>query len=247
MDRVLFLASNTGKQIMHAQTVNTNNLANANTVGFKKDFVYAQARAVHGQGHESRVYSQAKGMGADTSSGALMTTGRELDVAVRGEGWFAIQGLDGQEAYTRAGDLRVSAAGLLTTAAGHPVIGNNGGPMTLPPYSKLEIGSDGTVSVLPRGQEPSTMVVVDRIKLVKPAEGRVIKAEDGLFRTKDGVPAAPDASVQLISGSLESSNVNAVESMVQMMELARKYELSVKVMEKANELDSASAQLMRMS
>lgn len=247
MDRVLFLASNTGKQIMRAQAVNTNNLANASTVGFKKDFVYAQARAVHGEGLESRVYSQAKGMGADTSSGALMSTGRNLDVAVRGEGWFAVQGLDGQEAYTRAGDLRVSPAGLLTTAAGHPVLGNNGGPITLPPFSKVEVGSDGTVSLVPQGQEATTLAVVDRIKLVKPPANQIVKTEDGLFRTKDGVPANPDASVQLVGGALESSNVNAVESMVQMMELARKYELSVKVMEKAKENDAASAQLMRMS
>ncbi len=247
MDKVLYLASSAGKEIMFAQTQNSNNLANANTIGFKEDLAYAKSLPVFGDGLSSRVYAITEGKGSDTSSGSLMSTGRELDVAINGKGWFAVQGLDGNEGYTRAGDLRVTPSGLLTTAAGHPVIGNSGGPITVPPYEKLDVGSDGTISIRPIGQAPSTLAVVDRIKMVKPDEKKIEKGEDGLFHTNDGVPVVADAGVSMTSGVLETSNVNVVASMVSMMELAKKFEMQVKIMEKANEISTASQQIMKMS
>ena len=247
MDRVLYLASAAGRQVMAAQAINANNLANASTVGFRQDFAFADTLALYGPGHPSRVYSQTEGLGSDHSAGPLMTTGRDLDVAIRGEGWFAVQGVDGEEGYTRAGDLRVNATGLLTTAAGHPVVGNNGGPITLPPFDKIEIGGDGTITVLPQGQAASTLVVIDRLKLVKPPADNLAKGDDGLFRTRDGESAIADGAVRLVSGTLESSNVNAVEAMVNMMELARKFELQIKVIEDARSNDNASARLLRLN
>lgn len=247
MDKVLYLASSAGKEIMFAQTLNANNLANANTTGFKEDLAYAKSLPVYGPGHDSRVYAITEGKGSDVTTGSLMTTGRDLDVAISGKGWIAVQGQDGNEGYTRAGDLRLTAAGMLTTAAGHPVIGNSGGPITIPPYEKLDIGADGTITIRPSGQSAAALAVVDRIKMVQPDETTIQKGEDGLFRTSDGVPAVADARVRLSSGVLESSNVNVVASMVSMMELARKYEMQVKVMDKANELDSASQQIMKLS
>ena len=247
MDKVLYLAANGANEIMRAQANNANNLANANTVGFREDFSFAKAAQVTGTGYQSRAYSVTEGHGANLSPGSMLTTGRELDVAIRGEGWLAVQGMDGTEAFTRAGDLRVTPAGLLTTAAGHPVIGNNGGPITIPPADKIEIGADGTVSVRPRGQEPTTLVIVDRIKMVNPDPTAIGKGMDGLFRMKDGSVIEPDAGVQIISGVLESSNVNVVESMVTMMELARKFELQIKVMENINKIDESSQQIMKFS
>ncbi len=246
MDKVLYLAGVAGKEIMLAQARNTHNLANANTVGFKEDITYAQSFQVNGPGHASRTYTLAKGIGADYSPGAVMTTGRDLDVAINGKGWLAVQGMDGNEAYTRAGDLRVSPAGLLTTAAGHPVMGNNAGPITIPPYDKLEIGADGTLSILPKGQEPNTLAVIDRIKMVRPQHDQLAKGTDGLFRMKDGTLAVADGTVSLIAGGLESSNVNTVKSMISMMELSRKFQTQVKVMETANEMSGASQQLLKM-
>lgn len=247
MDKVLFIASGGAKELMRAQTINANNLANANTVGFREDQAFHQALQLSGVGHDSRAYVGTQGQGADFSPGALMTTGRDLDVAVRGEGWIAVQGKDGTEAYTRAGDLRVTAEGLLTNAAGHPVIGNNGGPVVLPPFEKIEIGGDGTISLVPLGQEANTLAVVDRIKLVNPPADALKKGGDGLFRHQGGMEVAGDAQVRLISGTLESSNVNVVETMVRTMDLARRFELQVKVMEQAKSLDEASAGMMRMS
>ena len=247
MDKLLYLASSSGKEIMRAQAINSNNLANANTTGFRQDFAFARSLAVQGAGADSRVYSQTRGQASDMSAGVVKTTGRELDMAIRGDGWFAVQGDDGTEGYTRAGDLRITPGGMLTTGAGLPVLGNEGGPIVIPPADKIELGTDGTISILPRGQDPNTMVVVDRIKMVNPDMTQMKKGNDGLFRMANGEPVAPDAGVQLISGALETSNVNPVDSMLKMMELGRKFELQVKMMEKANEMDNASMALMRMS
>lgn len=247
MDKVLYLASGAGKEIMFAQTQNANNLANANTVGFKEDLAYAKSLPVFGPGHDSRVYAITEGKGSDVTAGSLMSTGRELDVAINGKGWFAVQGADGNESYTRAGDLRITPTGMLTTAAGHPVIGNSGAPITIPPYEKLDIGVDGTISIRPMGQAPAALAVVDRIKMVQPDDANISKGEDGLFRMKDGATAVANGRVSLVSGMLETSNVNVVASMVTMMDLAKKFEMQIKVMEKANELDGASQQMMKMS
>ena len=247
MDRVLYIASSGASDMMRAQTVNANNLANANTVGFRQDFAVAQSLQLRGPGHESRAFVDSQGMGSDLAPGALMSTGRELDVAIQGDGWLAVQATDGSEGYTRAGDLRVTPAGLLENAAGHAVIGNSGGPITLPPFSKIEIGGDGTISLVPQGQDAATLAVVDRIKMVNPEPAQMEKGKDGLFRTKDGIEVASDGSTRLISGALEASNVNVVESMIKTMELARRFEMQIKMMEQAKDLDAASAQIMKMS
>ena len=247
MDKVLYLASSAGKEIMYAQTQNANNLANANTVGFKEDLAYAKSLPVYGQGHDSRVYAITQGSGSDVTAGSLMSTGNELDVAINGKGWIAVQGADGSEAYTRAGDLRITPTGLLTTAVGHPVMGNSGSPITIPPYEKIDIGANGTISIRPVGQSPATLAVVDRIKLVRPDDINISKRADGLFRMNDGATAVANGGVALTSGMLETSNVNVVKSMVTMMELAKKFEMQIKVMEKANELDGASQQIMKLS
>ena len=246
MDKLLYVAMTGAKQTRLAQAISTHNLANANTTGFHADLQNSRSVAVSGPGHQSRVYSVTEGAGVDMSNGPILATGRELDVAVNGEGWIAIQSPDGSEAYTRAGDLRVNSSGLLTTGAGYSVMGN-GSPIAVPPFEKLEIASDGTISIRPLGQGASTLAIVDRIKLVNPPASELKKSDDGLIRHTGEKPPAVDASVRLQSGALESSNVNTVEAMVKMIELARQFETQIKVMQTAEENDRASAQLMRMS
>ncbi len=248
MDRMLYLAMSSAKQTMVAQAVNSNNLANATTTGFKQDLEQFRSMPVYGDGMPSRVYAMAERPATDLSAGTLNSTGRELDVAVSGDGWIAVQSNDGSEAYTRAGDLRLDANGMLTTGSGLPVIGNNGGPIVVPPAEKLEIGADGTISIRPVGQAPNVLAEVDRIKLVNPAADEVTKGTDGLIRMKEeGAVADPDAGVQLISGALEGSNVNTVESMVKMIELQRQYEMQVKMMKNAEENDSAASSILKIS
>ena len=170
---------------------------------------------------------------------------RTLDVAVNGDGWLAVQAVDGSEAYTRAGNLRVNINGQLLTGAGHPVMGESG-PIVIPEFEKLEIGRDGTISVRPIGQQPSTLAEVGRIKLVAPEPTELVKGEDGLLRMRTGAAAAASTDVTLLGGALELSNVNSVEALVDMIGLARQFEMSVKIMQTAKEMDEKTAQLMSL-
>lgn len=246
MDRLLYVAMNGAKSVMQAQAMNAHNLANSGTTGFKADMSRFSKVEISGPGFNSRIFNRMEDAGVDTHSGAIQSTGRDLDIAINGEGWIAVQAPDGSEAYTRRGDLHIDELGLLTNGAGLPVLGN-GGPLALPPHAKLEIGSDGTISILPIGQSPSALAVVDRIKLVSLDDSQLKKGLDGLLRTANGEPGQVDASIRVSSGVLESSNVNAIEGMVRMIELARSFEMQIKMMHAAEENDERSAQLLRMS
>jgi len=244
MDRMVYLAMTGAKHAFEAQRVNNHNLANVNTPGFRADLEALQSRPVSGPGHPARVYSEAVGIGADLSSGPLMTTGRELDVAIQGEGWLAVQAADGTEAYTRRGDLQISTGGLLETGDGRLVLGE-AGPVAVPPAEQIEIGEDGTVSIVPLGEDEDAVAALDRLKLVNPPEEALAKGEDGLFRRTDGIPAAADAAVRVVSGAREGSNVNAVDALVKMIGHARGYETHVKMIESAREIDETAQRLLR--
>jgi flagellar basal-body rod protein FlgF len=245
MDHMLYIAMAGAKNVALAQHTNSNNLANVSTVGFKADLDAFESLPVYGPGHDSRVYTQDERKGLDLNPGAMMTTGRDLDVAINGEGWLAVQADDGTVAYSRRGDLRINSAGLIEDGGGRLVMGING-PTAVPPYDKLVIGRDGTISIRPLGQGANTLAVVDRLRLVNPPREALAKGEDGLMRTQDGRSADPDASVAIINGALESSNVNSVEAMVKMIELARNFETQVKLMKVADDTDAASTRIMQM-
>lgn len=246
MDRMLYLAMSGARQTLVAQASATHNLSNATTTGFRADLAQFRSMPVFGDGQPSRVYAMVERPGTDFRPGAIQETGNELDLAVHGHGWIAVQAADGSEAYTRAGDLRLTPNGLLETAAGQGVLGN-AGPIAIPPSEKIEIAADGTISVRPVGQEASTLATVDRIKLVDPPLDALVKGPDGLFRTRAGEPLVADAYVRVTSGALEASNVNAIDAMVQMITLQRQFELQVKMMNTAQENDAAASQMMRMS
>jgi flagellar basal-body rod protein FlgF len=245
MDRMLYVAMSGAKETLRAQTVNNHNLANASTTGFRADLAAFQSRAVDGSGYASRVYTQSSSTGWDHKQGSMLSTGRDLDVAVNGPGWIAVQGADGKEAYTRAGDLQVDATGQLTTGTGHPVLGD-GGPIVVPPYSSIFVAGDGSISIVAQGQTSQTTSTIARLKLVNPPNDQVDRGDDGLFRMKDGSDAPSDAAVKVGSGVLESSNVNAAEAMVNMIELARHFEMQVKAIRTAEENATAAQALMRL-
>jgi len=246
MDKYLYLAMNGAAQAMLAQQNNANNLANVSTVGFKASLDHFQSQPVTGPGFDDRVYVTDEGAGANFKPGAITTTGRDLDIAINGDGWFTVQAPDGGVGYSRRGDFRIDANGLLLNGANQIVLGE-GGPITIPDFESLEIGRDGTISIRATGQAANTLIGVDRINLVNPPRDQVYRGEDGLFRGRGGAVAAADASISVTSGALESSNVNAVDAMVSMIDYARYYEHQVKLMKLASENDAASARLMRMS
>lgn len=246
MDSLIYTSASGVRDLMITQSLSANNLANASTPGFRADLDHSQSKYLTGQGLDSRVFSAGQQQVVDLSEGSVKSTGRSLDFAVNGDGWIAVIGELGTEGYSRRGDLRVDELGQLINGAGDQILGD-AGPIALPPFSELEIGTDGTISIVPVGEGPATLAVVDRIKLVNLEPAGLRKSEDGLIRQENDEIAPADASVRLISGSLESSNVNPITSMVEMIELSRRFEHQIKMMSMAEELDESSTQLMRLN
>ena len=247
MDKALYIAMTGAKHNMMAQTVHANNLANLNTTGFRSDFAQARSMAVYyGEGQPTRAYALTESPATDFQQGPLINTGNEMDLALSGPGFIAVQAPDGTEAYTRAGNLSIDANGVLRTSNGLAVLGN-GGPITFPPLEKLEIGGDGTLSIVAQGQGPEALVEINRIRLVNPDLQNIEKGEDGLFRQRDGLPAPVAAEVRVLGGFLEGSNVNAVSAFTDILTLSRQYEMQVKFMKTVEENSSASARLLQMS
>lgn len=245
MDRGLYVAMTGAKQIMQAQAVNNHNIANSSTTGYRADGVAFTSEPIYGPGYATRVNAVAGDAGTDFSSGVMMSTSRPLDVAVNGRGFIAVRGADGTEAYTRAGDLQVTALGAVITSTGFPVLSESG-PLTVPPSTQVTIGTDGTVSVVPLGLSAAAQSQVDRIKLVNPSTKDLQKGSDGLLRLKSGAKAKTDETVTITSGELESSNVNAAQSLVNMIELQRLYELQIKSISSTDQ-NEQSAQRMMMA
>jgi len=246
MDRMLYIGMTGAKESLLSQAVNSHNLANISTTGFKAELAQFRSMPVYGDGHPSRAFSMTERAATDFSPGPLESTGRPLDMAISGDGWIAIQNNEGVEAYTRAGNLSVSPEGFLLTASGYRVLGASG-PVSIPPAENMNIGNDGTITIRQIGQRAATLAVVDRIKLVNPDSADLKKGKDGLMYLKDGEIADNDLNVKLISGVLERSNVSAVDAMVTMISLARNYEMQIKIMATAKENDEATAKLMRIS
>lgn len=244
MDRSVYLAMTGATQIMRAQDVVSHNLANATTTGFKSELDAFGSLPVQGPGSPSRINAVAQSLGRDDSQGALQQTGRALDVAVRGSGWIAVQAPDGSEAYTRAGNLQLTADGTLTDAAGNPVLGN-GGPISIPDSAQIVIGNDGTISSVPLGQAPNTLTQIDRIKLVNPDPAQLSKGADGLLHLAGGGSADADPGVQLASQALEASNVNPSTELVRMIGLSRQYEMQVRSIKTAEDNADASLKLLQ--
>ena len=247
MDRSLYVAMNGAKQTLLAQTANANNLANAQTTGFKSDFEQFRSMPAFGPGYPARVFTMSERPGSDMSTGAMQTTGRDLDVAINGPGWIAVAGKDGAEAYTRAGDLTITPAGLLQNGAGLSILGEGGQPIILPPAQKIDIGLDGTISIVPQGANATNTVIADRIKLINPDPAQLEKRSDGLMHSKQAGPIPADANVTLASGVLEGSNVNALTAMIEMIELSKNFELQSKVMKSVDDNAGVTAKLMQMA
>jgi len=247
VDKALFIAMSGAKHNTLAQANRANNLANLSTTGFRADFEQSRSMGVYyGDGKPTRAYAMTESPRANFMPGSMITTNEPLDVAIQGQGFFAVQAPDGSEAYTRAGDFLVDERGMLRTANGLPVLGA-GGPINVPENKKVQIGTDGTISIISEDQGPEGMVEAGRLKLVNPDVQNLEKGDDGLFRQRNGLPALVDDAVTVRSGMLEGSNVNAVEEFTQILSLSRQYEMQVKVMKTAEENSASSAQLLQMS
>ncbi len=229
-----------------SQATISSNLANIEMPAFKADLEQFRSMPVFGDGHPSRAYAMSERPGIDYTPGTIYKTGNPLDFAINGDGWIAVQAEDGTEAYTRRGDMRINTSGFLENGNGLLVYGN-GGPIALPPAEEVIIGTDGTISIRPLGEEAKALAVLDRIKLVNPPIADINKSADGLFRLRSGLPAAVDASVNVAPESLENSNVNMVGAMARMIETARLFELNIKAMSAAKENDEVGTRILALN
>lgn len=245
MDRLIYTSLTAMRGSMSRQTAIANNLANAETPGFRADMAEAQALWLKGAGLGARAMSSEEVHGADMRAGTVVTTGRDLDIAMTGDALLVVQAPNGEEAYTRRGDLQLSASGLLTTGDGHPVQGG-GGPVTIPPADSIKIDTDGRVWIVPTGGDPDNPQEVDRLRLATPAGSDIAKGLDGLFRVKGGGILPDDPEARLVGRSLEGSNVSATSALVEMIEASRSWDTQLKMITDARDMDSATANLMQL-
>jgi flagellar basal-body rod protein FlgF len=244
MDRLIYTAMTGAKHILDQQATTAHNLANATSTGFKAQIDSFRAVPVISEGLPTRAFVVDATVGADFNSGAIQSTGRDLDVAIQGEGWLVVQRADGSEGYTRNGSLKVSENGVLQTATRLTVMGD-GGPISIPPDVAISIAKDGTISSVQNGTLPGPSNVIGRLKLVNPPESTLTRASDGTFVTPSGT-AEVDVNVNVVNGALESSNVNVVDAMVTMISLARQFETQMKLIQNAENNANKASQLLSM-
>jgi flagellar basal-body rod protein FlgF len=246
MDRLIYTAASGAKHILEQQATTSNNLANVSTTGFRAQLDTFRAVPVQSEGLPTRAFVVDNTIGADFSSGALQVTGRDLDVAVKGRGWIAVQNADGTESYTRNGALQINQNGVLQTSNGLAIAGE-GGPITIPPDVTVSVGNDGTISTLSTTTVPAAPTVLGRIKLVNPNEADLVRGDDGLFRMKDGSSAPADPAVSVAGGALENSNVSAVDSMVSMISLARSLDTQMSLLKNAENNAAKATQILALT
>lgn len=244
MDRMIYTAMTGANAAQYRQQLLSNNLANASTPGFRAELATFRAVPVRGDGTSSRVFALEATAGHSDAAGPVTNTGRNLDVAVRGGSYLSVQGLDGTEAYTRAGALEVNPDGTLVNAQGLPML-SDGGPLTVPPGAQVDIGEDGTVTARVPGQPGQAL---GKLKLVTPDdENRLLRGADGLFRAATGDTLAADATARVQSGALEGSNVNPIEAMVGMIAVARQFEVQMRMLQNGEKNDQTAAQLLSLN
>jgi flagellar basal-body rod protein FlgF len=247
MDRLIYTGLSAMRGSMARQTAVANNLANAQTIGFRAELSNVQSLWLDGADDAlaSRAFASDQVAGADLRPGTVQATGRDLDIALSGDALLGVQAPDGEPAYTRRGDLQVAPSGLLTTGDGHPVLGQQG-PITVPPADSITLDQQGRLWIVPAGGDASQPQELDRLRLASPAGSEIAKALDGLFRVRGGGILPDDPDARLLTGSLEGSNVNPTTALVEMMEASKAWDTQLKLISSARDMDSASAGLMQL-
>ena len=248
MDNFLYISMSGAKETMNALAIHSNNLANASTVGFKSSFEQARSMQVHGDGLPTRVFALSESPGQNFDSGIVNSTGRDLDVAIEGQGWFVVKSDTGDQGLTRNGEFNINANGFLTNAQGQEVMDEAGNAIFIPmPIEKFSIRKDGVIEVRPEGAPAEAMEDIAKLKLVNPDIKDLMRGADGLFRRSDGNPTQVSNEVVVANGSLELSNVNLSSELTSLINLQRSFEMQIKMMKKAEEMDKSSESLLRVS
>ena len=244
MEPILYNSTSGGRANFNKQAMIANNLANINTPGFKADLYQAQTMYTNNTNGTSSSYNVQAPNGVDLSPGELITTGNNLDIAIDGNGWIALKDSQGREVYSRGGSLRVDINGQLTTSTGKAVLGD-GGPISIPPFQSIEVGSDGTISIVPLDGNAKGLAVLDRIKLVALDKNNVVKNDEGMLQLKQGGSApAADPSVKIVKGAIEGSNVKAIDQMVGMINAGREFDSQMKLLSTVDDNAQKLAQVL---
>ena len=244
MDHLIYTAMSGANTAANRQAVLANNLANVSTNGFRAELATYRSVPLNGPGASTRVLALETTSGHSETPGPVQRTGRNLDAMAQGNTWFAVQGLDGTEAYTRSGIFEISSTSALVTPTGLPVLSDGGAPIDVPPGSEITLGTDGTISAKVPGQAATNL---GRLKMVTPdADNPIQRSDDGLFRGATGDPLPFDANAKLLAGAVEGSNVNAVETMVGMIQSARQFETQMRLLQTAETNDKSASQLLNV-
>lgn len=246
MDKLIYTAASGAKHILEQQATTSNNLANVTTTGFRAQLDVFRSAPVQGPGMPTRAFVASATVGSNFEAGPVQVTGRDLDVAINGPGWLAVQMPDGSEAYTRNGSLQLSQNGVLQTTSGLPLMGD-GGPIAIPPDVTVSVAGDGTISIVSTVDQPALAGALGRLKLVNPPQQDLVRGDDGLFRLKDGSTAPLDPMVKVAGGALEGSNVSAVECMVDMIGLARSFEMQMSLLKNAENNAAKATQILALN
>lgn len=246
MDRLIYTAVSGMNASLNRERVIASNMANAQTIGFKAEILQATPVTLEGPQMEVRAMTSTEVSGASMKDGEVAQTGNPLDIALQGDAMLAVQSPDGQESYTRRGDLSVTVTGVLQNGEGLPVIGNNG-PITVPPGSKVTIAPDGNVLLTDPNARDLPPQAIDRLKLVSTTGTQIAKDLAGQFRVQGGGVLPVDENARVIPGALEHSNVNASEVLVEMISAQRLFDMRTKLVQTASQLDEAGARLMRLN
>ena len=248
MDNFLYVSMSGAKETMNALAIHGNNLANANKTAFKASFEQARSMQVNGHGLPTRVFALAESPGQNFDSGIVHGTDRDLDVAIEGEGWFVVQSEAGDEGLTRSGDFNIDVDGFLIDMKGQQVLDDRGNAIFVPmPIEKFNIRRDGVIEILPEGAPPEALEEIAQLKLVNPNIKDLMRGADGLFRRSDGAPVQISDDVVVVNGALESSNVNLSSELTSLINLQRSFEMQIKMMKKAEEIDKSSDTLLQVS
>jgi flagellar basal-body rod protein FlgF len=244
MDRLIYTAMTGAQHILDQQATNSHNLANVSTTGFKAQIDSFLAVPVTGAAMNTRAFVVNGNSGTDYTPGPIQETGRTLDVAIQGKGWFSVRRADGSEGLTRNGAFKVSENGILQTSDGRNVLGS-GGPITIPPNVNISIGTDGTVSSVDPAVSGGPSTPLDVLKLSNPDEKTLSRGNDGLFNASGAV--TPDLTIKVVNGALENSNVNVVQGMVNMISLARQFDVQMQLLKNVENSDQQAAQIYRLN
>lgn len=232
-------------RIWETLSVFAGNLAGQSVPGYRADWVFPrqlEASQSAADGNKNPAFSLTSA--SNFTSGLLKTTGRQLDVAIDGPGWLVVRDASGNAGLTRNGLLSVNAAGEILAAGGYQVMGEDG-PLVLPAYTQLIIGTDGSISIVPAGAREAE--TAGRLRLANPPAQDLVRGNDGLFHLSDGSALEPDPGVQLVSGALEESNVDLIGEYLNVIDAGKTMDLHVRMLSAFDKMADSGNGLLRLT